>query len=117
MGAEFFKAQAKGKLPLAPLFATDEGEHWTTQQWSRGIRTAIVAANKKAKKPAQRIPPGVSAYSFRHTRISELLQVYGVDPLTVAQQTGTSIGMIEKAYFKFIPNVMRAKLDAVRAGN
>jgi hypothetical protein len=31
-----------------------------------------------------RVPTEASVYSFRHARISELLQVYGVDPLTVA---------------------------------
>jgi hypothetical protein len=28
--------------------------------------------------------------------------MYGNDPLTTAQQTGTSIAIIEKFYFKFI---------------
>jgi hypothetical protein len=42
-----------------------------------------------------RIPPGVGAYALRHARISELLQVFDVDPLTVADQTGTSLAMIE----------------------
>jgi integrase len=47
---------------------------------------------------------------FRHARISELLQVYGVDPLTVAAQTGTSLRMIERTYFKFIRSAMLEKL-------
>jgi hypothetical protein len=47
------------------------------------------------------------AYAFRHARISELLQIHGVDPLTVAGQTGTSLAMIEKAYLRFIPSAMR----------
>ena len=114
-GVKFFKEQVKNKLPGAPLISNDEGGHWTDQQWCGGISRAIVAANKKAKKPAQRIPDGVSAYSFRHTRISELLQVYGIDPLTTAQQTGTSIAMIEKYYFKFISSSMRDKLNAVKS--
>jgi hypothetical protein len=38
-----------------------------------------------------------SADSFRHARISELLQLYGIDPLTVAGQSGTSLAMIERA--------------------
>jgi hypothetical protein len=46
----------------------------------------------------------------RKRRISELLQVDGVDPLTVAAQTGTSLAMIEKAYLRFIPSAMREKL-------
>lgn len=47
-------------------------------------------------------------------RIGELLQLYGIDPLTVAQQTGTSLAMIEKAYFRFIPSAMKEKLAAAR---
>jgi integrase len=115
-GIKFFKAQCRGKLPKAPLIANETGGHWTDQEWCRGIELAIIAANKTAKKPAQRIPAGASAYSFRHTRISELLQVYGIDPLTTAQQTGTSIAMIEKYYFKFISSSMRDKLKAVKGG-
>jgi len=61
-----------------------------------------------------RLPPGVSAYAFRHSRISELLQVHGIDPLTVAMQTGTSLQQIEKTYYKFIPSAMKAKLAAVK---
>jgi len=61
-----------------------------------------------------RIPPEESAYSFRHSRISELLEAYGIDPLTVAQQAGTSLAMIEKAYFRFIPSATKEKLEAAR---
>lgn len=114
-GVKFFKEQAKDKLPAAPLVSNVEGGHWTDQQWCGRIARSIVAANKEAKKPAQRIPAGVSAYSFRHTRISELLQVYGVDPLTTAQQTGTSIAMIQRYYFNFISSSMRDKLNAVKS--
>jgi integrase len=115
-GVAFFKEQARGKLPKAPLIATDTGAHWDDQRRCGGIQKAIAAVNSAAKKPAQKIPAGASAYSFRHSRISELLQVYGIDPLTVAQQTGTSIAMIEKSYFKFIASAMRAKLEAVKTG-
>jgi hypothetical protein len=37
-----------------------------------------------------------------------------VDPVTVAAQTGTSVAMIEKTYFKFIPGAMQAKLAAIQ---
>ena len=114
-GVAFFSKQVRGKLPTAPLISNDAGRHKTDQQWCAGIERAIAAANDSAKKAAQRIPKGASAYSFRHTRISELLQVYGVDPLTVAQQTGTGLTMIEQYYFKFISGSMRDKLNAVKA--
>jgi hypothetical protein len=41
----------------------------------------------------------------------ELVQIYGVDPLTVAAQTGTSIAMIEKAYLRFIRRQCRRNLQ------
>lgn len=111
-GAAFFKVQAKDKLPGAPLFTEDGEQTWRRHMWSRGIRAALTAHNKKAEGN-KRIPDKASAYSFRHARISELLQNYGIDPLTVAAQTGTSIAMIERSYLKFIPNAMRQKLAAV----
>ncbi len=77
--------------------------------WAQEVRTAVAKHNKSARGSV-RVPSGTSAYSFRHARISELLQVYGVDPLTVAAQTGTSLRMIERTYFKFIRSAMLEKL-------
>lgn len=108
----FFKAQSKGKLPTAPLFTDPAGKPWERHEWAWEIRQAIAKNNEKARGK-KRIPAGASAYSFRHARISELLQVHGVDPLTVAAQTGTSLRMIERAYFKFIPSAMQEKLASI----
>jgi integrase len=102
-----FKSQARGKLPKVPLISNQYGDHFSDQQWCGGIEKAVKAAGA--------MPNGVSAYSFRHSRISELLQNYGVDPLTVAAQCGTSIATIEKFYYSFISSSMKAKLNAVRA--
>ncbi|HEY2809667.1 MAG TPA: hypothetical protein VGI91_12815 [Steroidobacteraceae bacterium] len=109
-GIAFFRLQASDKLPTAPLFTEDGKKMWRRDMWAHAIRTAIMAHNKGARG-AMRIPTDASAYSFRHARISELLQIYGVDPLTVGAQTGTSLRMIERAYYKFIPSVMREKLS------
>lgn len=121
-GVRFFTAMAAGKLPSAFLFTQDGRQPWTNHDWARGFQAAVAAVNATAKGKA-RIPvankqkgqPGASAYSFRHARISELLQLHDIDPLTVAQQTGTSVAVIEKTYFKFLPNAMREKLAQVRA--
>lgn len=112
-GKTFFARQAKSKLPAAFLFTDPDGNPWRRHIWSREFRAALAEANKKLRGK-NRIPNEASAYAFRHTRISELLQLYGVDPLTVAQQTGTSLVMIEKAYFRFIQSAMREKLSAVK---
>jgi hypothetical protein len=39
--------------------------------------------------------------------------LYGIDPLTVAVQTGTSLAMIERAYLRFIPSALREKLARI----
>jgi integrase len=115
-GAAFFRNQVRGKLPAAPIVPNEAGGHWQRHEWSREIRAAITAANAKAK-PKARLPKGASAYSFRHSRISELLQVVGVDPLTVAKQTGTSLAMMEKYYFRFVPSALKEKLDAAESAS
>jgi len=112
-GAAFFKKQTRHKLPPAALFTEDGSQTWRRHRWARAMRAAIKQVNAKARKQ-HRIPATASAYSFRHARISELLQLYGVDPLTVAAQCGTSAAMIEKSYLKFIPSAMREKLAALR---
>lgn len=104
--AEFMHRLAADRPAKAPLFTEDDGETaWRRHRWARAIQAAAAAA-----KVAQ-----CTAYCFRHARISELLQVYGVDPITVAQQTGTSVAMIERTYHAFIPNAMRQKLNELRA--
>lgn len=113
-GVTFFAAQVQDKLPAASLFTEDGVQTWRRHIWARQVRAAAAKVNEKAKGVA-RIPPGVGAYSFRHARISELLQVHGVDPLTTGQQTGTSLAMIEKAYHRFIPAALHEKLAALKA--
>jgi integrase len=113
-GVAFFRQQAKAKLPSALLFTIDGQKPWRRHLWAQEVRAAI-AAHNTVTCGAERIPPEASAYSFRHARISELLQVYGVDPLTVAAQTGTSLRMIERAYFRFIRSAMLEKLANLQA--
>ncbi|HEX3836209.1 MAG TPA: hypothetical protein VGG72_21195 [Bryobacteraceae bacterium] len=113
-GLKFFAEMAADNLPAAPLFTEDDEIPWRPHMWARQIRAAIAKHNQDARGN-MRIPLSASAYSFRHARISELLQLYGVDPLTVAQQTGTSLVMIEKSYLRFIHSSMREKLDGIKA--
>lgn len=112
-GVAFFKRMAKGKAHDAPLVGNPEGLPWPRTSWGEAMRNAIAAYHEKCKAK-DKLPDGVSAYAFRHSRISELLQVHGIDPLTVAMQTGTSLHQIEKTYYKFIPSAMKAKLAAVK---
>jgi integrase len=112
-GVAFFKSQADGKSPSDRLFTPADGKFWRRDIWAAEVRSAISRHNRTAQGAA-RVPSGASAYSFRHARISELLQVYGIDPLTVAAQTGTSLRMIERTYFKFIRSAMLEKLASLK---
>jgi integrase len=112
-GVQFLKRMCKDKLPPVRIFLRENGEPWTRQTWGDAMRSAIAKYHEKCSTK-NRLPAGTSAYSFRHSRISELLQLHGIDPLTVAIQTGTSLLQIERHYYKFIPQALKAKLAAVR---
>jgi integrase len=112
-GIAFFEKQTADKSADSLIFTEDGETQWRRHMWARTVRAAVKAHNKKAKG-RERLPIGVGAYAMRHARISELLQIHGVDPLTVAAQTGTSLAMIERAYLKFIPSAMREKLAGVK---
>jgi integrase len=126
-GLEFFARLVEGKPANAPLFKPERLEAdnelkpdeldervWTTHLWGRRVRAAVDRHNSNVEADGDRVPQDSSAYSFRHSRISEMLQLHGIDPITVAQQTGTSVAMIEKYYFRFIASAMQARLAAIR---
>jgi integrase len=93
-GVQFFKQRCKDRPPGAYLFTEDGQEPWRRHMWARKVRAVIAAHNKQVREQEpkkQELPVEASAYSFRHARISELLQIHGVDPLTVAAQTGARL--------------------------
>lgn len=86
--AELFALAADGKRAGSPLFARPNGAAWDKNSW----KIPIAAAAKSAKLPA-----GVSAYTLRHSTITDLVSS-GLPLLTIAQISGTSAEMIEKHY-------------------
>lgn len=98
-------SRAKGKLPAARMF-TNGGEPWTPQAWALPVK----AAAAKAK-----LPPETVLYTLRHSWITDAA-VGGMDLMTVAKLTGTSIEMIDKNYGHLVEGVAGdklAKLDFV----
>jgi integrase len=86
--AEFFAAMCKDKLPGAPLFCRTNGKAWDKDAWKYPVREAAAAA---------KLPDDVTCYAIRHSVITDLIHE-GLDTLTVAQLSGTSVLMIEKYY-------------------
>lgn len=86
--AAMLKGQAKGKLPAAPLFSRADGKPWDKDSWKGPIKAAVAAAQ---------LPPAATAYTLRHSTITDLVSG-GLDLLTAAQVSGTSVAMIERHY-------------------
>lgn len=86
--ADFFADQVKGKLPEAPIFARAGVGAWNKDAWKYPIKEAVRAAG---------LPGAVSAYTLRHSVITDLIRVR-LPILSVAQLSGTSVAMIEKHY-------------------
>ncbi len=99
---ELFDRLAKSKLPTARLF-TNAGEEWTPQAWAPMVK----AAAAKAK-----LPPETVAYSLRHSWITDAI-IAGMDVVTVAKLTGTSLEMIQKHYGHLVQDAARERLALV----
>lgn len=88
MTAELFEAVTTGKLPTAPLLSRADGKAWNKDAWKWPVKATVEAAQ---------LPNGTTAYTLRHSVISDLVHD-GLDLLTVAQISGTSVSMIERHY-------------------
>lgn len=98
--AQFFAELATDKLPAAPLFARADGRAWDKDGWKWPVKDAVTAA---------KLPEGTTAYTLRHSTITDLVHG-GLDLLTVAQISGTSVTMIERHYGHLRGNVAAAAL-------
>lgn len=97
--AHFLAEQCKGKLPTAFIFMRSDGQAWNKDAWKHPIKDAVKAAG---------LSSGVSAYTLRHSVITDLVRG-GLPILTVAQLAGTSVAMIERHYGHLV------RADAERA--
>lgn len=86
--AALLKEQTHGKLPGASLFAQADGKRWSKDYWKWPLKDAASEAG---------LPPATTAYTLRHSVITDLV-TGGLDLLTVAQVSGTSVDMIERHY-------------------
>jgi site-specific recombinase XerD len=86
--ASFFAGQCRLKTPNAPIFARADGRTWDKDAWKGPLKAAALASGLDAT---------VTAYALRHSAITDLV-TSGLDLLTVAQISGTSVLMIERHY-------------------
>lgn len=84
----FYISLCRDKLPTASLFTRSDGKAWDKDSWKKPIKSAAKVAG---------LTDAITAYSIRHSVITDLV-TSGLDLLTVAQISGTSVAMIEKHY-------------------
>lgn len=101
--AKLFTAQIANKLPTAPLFMRNNGTAWDKSSWKLPIRAAAVAAG---------LPEGASAYTLRHSTITDLVSA-GLPLLTIAQISGASAEMIERHYGHLASNAATQALGTL----
>lgn len=86
--AQLFAELAANKPATAPLLCRADGLPWSKDAWKKPVKAAAAAAE---------LPATVTAYTLRHSVITDLI-VNGLDTLTVARLAGTSLAMIDKHY-------------------
>jgi len=91
-GITFFEALTAGQRPDNILFVRDDGSVWHKSDQHRPMAAAVEAAQ---------LPADTVFYSLRHTYASQSLMA-GMNVQLLAENMGTSVGMIEKHYGAFI---------------
>ncbi|WP_088283068.1 tyrosine-type recombinase/integrase [Ideonella sp. A 288] len=86
--AALFEQHAKDRELTAPLLCRQDGQAWNKDAWKGPVKAAAASAE---------LPPATTAYALRHSVITDLV-TDGLDLLTVAQLSGTSVAMIERHY-------------------
>lgn len=86
--AAFLAEQTNEKASSAPLLSRADGKAWDKDSWKKPVKAAALAA---------KLPDSITAYALRHSTITDLV-TSGLDLLTVAQLSGTSVAMIERHY-------------------
>ena len=98
---EFFKTIVKGRDRTAPLFPRKDGGRWGKSEQHRRIKAALAAA---------KLPDSASFYSLRHSYISRSIEE-GVPVALIADNVGSSEGIIRKHYKHLIAEKVRPMLE------
>lgn len=92
-----------GKNTNSNIFSRNAGIPWNKDSWKGPIKEAVKNAALNAE---------VTAYTLRHSVITDLVHS-GLDLLTVAQLSGTSVRMIEAHYGHLRSEIAMPALEAL----
>lgn len=101
--ARLFERACANKTATLPIFTRADGRPWHKDAWKHPVKEAAAKAG---------LPAAVTAYTLRHSIITDLVHE-GLDLLTVAQISGTSVAMIQDHYGHLRGEVAAAALEKV----
>lgn len=98
----FFKSISKDRIPEALLLPRADGDAWGKSEQARPFNRAAGLAG---------LPSSASFYALRHSHISRAIE--GGMPLSLlAENTGTSLTMIQRNYAKVLAATRRETIQA-----
>ena len=87
--AALLEKNCAGKPSSGFVFMDGNGSPWNKDSWKKAFKRAAKAAD---------LPETVTAYTLRHSVITDLISLHDLDINTVAIISGTSARMIEQHY-------------------
>ena len=87
--AALLEKNCTGKPPSGFVFVDRNGNPWNKDSWKKAFKGAAKVAD---------LPETVTAYTLRHSVITDLISLHDLDINTVAIISGTSARMIEQHY-------------------
>ena len=87
--ATLLEKNCAGKVSCSFVFLDGKGKPWNKDSWKKAFNRAAKAAG---------LPETVTAYTLRHSVITDLISLHSLDINTVAIISGTSARMIEQHY-------------------
>lgn len=101
--AEFLTRLAADRKPTDWLFCRPDGGQWTRKEWGTQLKAVVRAVG---------LPESTVAYTLRHSGITDLVS-HGLDLMTIARLSGTSVEMIERQYFHLLEGRSKAALEVL----
>jgi integrase len=103
--ARFFTQNCTNKQADIFIFVDRNGNPWNRHSWKKAFRRAVAIADFSGK---------VSAYTLRHSVITDLVSLHNLDINTVAIISGTSARMIEQFYGHLIKDRAVSALEKLK---
>ena len=93
------------KQPHESVFVDGNGKSWNKDSWKKAFKKAAKAAG---------LPEAVTAYTLRHSVITDLISLHDLDINTVAIISGTSARMVEQHYGHLIRDRAVSALEKLK---